>query len=182
MIPSATDDVRRHLLTGEHIVWRGAPFPGLMFQPMDAFLIPFSLLWGGFAILWNAGVWLVEAPIFLRLWGLPFLAVGLYFIFGRFLFDMRIRRRLVYLVTDRRILILKRSGAIQARSLDIKRLPIIELHERADGSGTIRFGQSPGMFGGNNNGMWAPSSDPTPQFLRIVDVRRVYELIQKHAD
>ena len=175
------DSARRHLLSGERVLWEGRPFAGLLLRPIDTFLVPFSLLWGGFALFWSASAWMTDADLSFQLFGLPFLVMGLYITIGRFLIDMRIRRGMVYLVTDRRILILRREGHATSKSVDIKRLPVLELNDRADGSGTIRFGPSDNWFGGNNFGLWQPTFDPTPQFIRIEGVRAVYELIQAHA-
>jgi hypothetical protein len=77
-------DVRAQLLPGEKIVWEGAPYSGLVFRPIEIFLIPFSLLWGGFAVVWNAGVWKTDADLSFKLFGLPFLIAGLYVTVGRF--------------------------------------------------------------------------------------------------
>ena len=176
--------VQTALLSGERLLWEGTPYTGLILRPIEAFLIPFSLFWAGFAIFWNYSVWLGEAnsaPIPFRLFGLPFLIAGLYVTFGRLLFDALIRSRLRYAVTDRRILIC-REGKTNSKSLDIKRLPSIELSEREDGSGTLRFGPAMNFFGGQNFGIWQPTFDPTPQFLRSPNVRSDYELIQRQID
>lgn len=171
--------VKSQLLPGEKIIWEGKPFSGIVLRPIEIFLIPFSLLWGGFAIFWNAGVWKTDADLSFRLFGIPFLIAGLYVTVGRFLIDILIRRATTYFVTNRRILIARRS---KLKSLDIKRLPSVELEERADGSGTIRFGASGGLFSGANNfGIWQPTSDPTPQFIRVLRVRSLYDLIQKQS-
>ena len=179
------DDLRQTLLPGERVLWEGEPYKGLILRPIEAFLIPFSLLWGGFAVFWNVGVWFTDKNVSdlpFKLFGVPFLIAGLYITVGRFLLDMRMRSHLHYAVTDRRILIYRQGGNSTAKSVDIKRLPSIELNERRDGYGTIRFGAAMSYFNGRNFGIWQPTFDPTPQFLRVPSVRSVYELIQKQTD
>ena len=65
---------------------------------------------------------------------------------------------------------------------DIRRLPSIELSERADAFGTISFGAAMSLFDGRNFGVWQPTFNATPQFLRISNVRFVCELIQKQTE
>ena len=166
-------------LPDERVLWRGQPGTGLLIRPVDVGLIPFSLMWGGFAIFWNVQVW--SAPhggLPFQLFGLPFLVIGLYMIAGRFLADIWLRRRMNYYVTDRRIII-ERGGPFPAlQSVDLRRLPALDLSERPDNSGTIRFGLSEGT-GRRGFGMWMPALDRTPQFLAIPKVREVYALIER---
>ena len=170
---------QRFLLPGEKLVWTGVPKQGLVFRTADWFLIPFSLFWTAFAVFWNWTVWSTNGPLFFKLFGLPFLIAGAYFVVGRFVLDARSRAQTSYAVTDKRVLISEKNGN-NLRSLDIGSLPSLELSERRNGSGTIRFGAvaNPLMWGQN---MWHPSLDPTPSFLGIDGVRKVYSLIQQHA-
>jgi hypothetical protein len=46
-----------YLLTGKRVVWTGPPKQGVALSGRDTFLIPFSFMWGGLAIVWNVGVW-----------------------------------------------------------------------------------------------------------------------------
>ena len=172
----------RPLISGERVLWEGRPSTGLILRPIEVFLIPFSLMWGGFTLYWNVNVWMIDTSggdMIFQLWGLPFLLVGIYITVGRFWFDVRQRKKLEYLLTDRRILILRQGNNSTTKSVDLKRLPFLELDERQDGTGTIRFGPSISWFGGNKFGIWQPSLDPTPQFMRIENAREVYELIQR---
>ena len=118
-------------------------------------------------------------PIF-PLFGIPFVAIGLYFIAGRFFVDAWARGRTRYAVTNQRILIL-RLGPPFAKftSLAINRLPELVLDERADGRGTIRFAPLQPMWSNRNWSGWTPALDPTPQFLSIADARSVFDRIQR---
>lgn len=84
-------EIRAQLLSGEQIIWEGRPFAGISFRTIDVFVAPFSLLWGDFALPWNIVVWATDAELSFKVFGLPFLIVGLYFIAGRSLVDMLIR-------------------------------------------------------------------------------------------
>lgn len=169
------------LSAGEQLLWSGAPSSGLVLRPSELFLIPFSLFWGGFALFWNSTVWSTNSPLEFKLFGLPFLVVGIYVTIGRFFLDAAVRGTIVYGVTDKRVLISRTGFWPTFKSLDIRRLPSLELQERPDGSGTIKFAASAFLSGMNGFGIWAPSLDPTPQFLRVKDVRKVYDLIERQA-
>ncbi len=168
------------LLSGERIVWQGKPDTGFVFRPIELFLIPFSLFWAGFALFWNIDVWGGDGALSFKLFGLPFLIIGIYITVGRFVVDSYLRKRLIYTVTNKRVIISK-SGEADTTSLDITRLPSLEFDEKSDGYGTIRFGSSSNWFDGSNFGIWQPTLDKTPQLIRVPSVRSVYELIQKQA-
>jgi hypothetical protein len=143
------------LVGGERLVWSGRPQQGLMLSARDVFLIPFSLLWAGFAVFWEASVARDGAPAFFVLWGLPFLVVGAYVTVGRFVHDAWIRARTRYALTDRRALIL-RGG--QLTSIDLKRVDAVSVSGSGSGRGTIEFGRpQPLAFRGSGLGIWTPS-------------------------
>jgi hypothetical protein len=170
------------LLTGERILWSGTPAQGLLLTGRDWLLIPFSLIWCGFAVFWETTVAATQAPIFFQLWGIPFVLIGLYFVAGRFLVDAWLRSQTFYAVTNERVLIARIGpfGKFTAMSLD--RMPDASLSERPDGRGTIRFGQQR-PFWGNRGGfsVWSPSLDPTPQFIAIENARGVFDRLQLAA-
>jgi hypothetical protein len=99
-----------YLRPGERLLWSGRPDPGVWFTPADAFLIPFSILWGGFAIFWEAGV--SGGPVFGVVWGIPFVAVGVYMIVGRFFYKRHRKKRTCYGITDRRAIVAVSPGLL----------------------------------------------------------------------
>jgi hypothetical protein len=168
-----------HTLSGEHIIWSGKPKPGLMFSSRDAFLIPFSMLWTGFAIFWTIMMASTRAGLGFALYGLAFVAIGVLITAGRFFVDAWLRGGTHYAVTDRRILILRPKPFGDFTAIALDRLPDARLSERKDGYGTLRFGQRASLSAGNGFSVWLPSLDPTPQFLAISNARRVFNMIQR---
>ena len=97
--------LQKHLNKGEQLLWAERPKQGILFRASDGCLIPFSLVWGGFAIFWETMVLTTDAPIFMALFGIPFVLIGLYLIIGRFFHDMYIRRNMIYGLTKKQIII-----------------------------------------------------------------------------
>ncbi len=103
---NTSDELDPYLRPDEHVLWVGRPDPTVWFCPLDGFLIPFSLLWCGFALFWEATVLAEDATVIFKLWGLPFVALGLYLIFGRFAYKRWRKERTLYAVTDQRGIVL----------------------------------------------------------------------------
>src|ERR1700733_4661734 len=114
----------QRLLVGEKVLWRGRPQQGLMLTGRDSLLIPFSLVWGGFAVFWESNVLrMPNAPVFMPLFGAMFVLIGLFLIIGRFFVDAWIRTGVFYALTDRRILILRSRPSVSFQAVSLDRLP-----------------------------------------------------------
>jgi hypothetical protein len=174
-----TSNFHGRLLKGEKIVWWGQPAQGLLLTSRDWLLVPISLLWGGFVIFWETSVLSVNAPIFMKLWGVPFVLIGLYLVGGRFLLDAWIRHGIYYAVTNQRVLILRSRPSSKFSAMSFDQLPVVNLSEGAGGRGTIRFGQEAPYFAGRSFSSWTPSLDSTPQFIAIEDALGVFDHIQR---
>lgn len=166
------------LLQGERIVWSGQPAGGLRFVARDGLLVPFSLLWGGFAVFWESRVFASNGPPFFLLWGVPFLLIGLYLVVGRFFVDAWVRARTRYAITNQRILIVRTGAFGKVTSISLDRLPDMQLSERPGGSGTIRFG-APAPYWAGGWAIWTPALDPVSQFIAIENAQRVFDQIQR---
>lgn len=173
------------LLPGERLLWVGGPRRGIRLRWADLLLIPLSLIWGGIAIAWNAIVWTHGAPPGFALFGLPFLAIGLYLIFGRFVHDAMLRASLVYAVTDGRIIVLRTRFGRRLQSAEIGHLPTLQLDERGDGRGTVRFDSEPpyaAFWRGAGFGLWTPTIGKRLSFDDIESPRLVYDLVRREID
>ncbi len=102
-------------------------------------MIPFSLLWCGFAVFWETAAVKKEPPFF-ALWGVPFILIGVYFVLGRFFVDACSRAKTFYGVTNDRIIIITGFRSRQIKSLQLRTLTDVSLTESKDASGTITFG------------------------------------------
>lgn len=175
---------RDELLPGESVLWAGQPSTKVIFTKSDIFLVPFSLLWGGFAIFWELSVLRIAIdprnyegpPAFFLLFGAFFVLVGLYFIFGRFIYKNWSKKHTYYAVTNQRVLVGTRGGGTQVQAAFIDAIPSISKSVRTDGIGTLVFGvgmyQNTGMeFFGANYGTIVPA------FYDVPDAQRVYELV-----
>ncbi|MCK6479294.1 MAG: PH domain-containing protein [Planctomycetes bacterium] len=165
------------LAPGEAVLWTGRPRGGLRLRPSDLFLVPFSLLWCGFIAFWEWMAFARNSPLFFKLWGIPFLLVGVYLLFGRYFVDALLRGRTRYAITSSRVLLV--SGALLPRvdSLSLRNLPMISLRERADGSGDIVLG-SPSPFAAVALPGWPGFREFTPPTLdSIPEVRRVHGIL-----
>jgi hypothetical protein len=172
-------ELRAELGTGERLLWSGQPRRGVRLRPTDALLIPFSLMWGGFALFWELSVFRTGAPFFFRLWGLPFVLVGLYLIIGRFFADAWQRSRTYYGVTTERLLIVSGLFQRQVKSLPLRNLPEVTLSERSDRSGSIMFGAVPPMYGWLAGSSWPGTGKQLPpSFDMIENARQVYTQVQ----
>lgn len=173
------DLIRGELGPGEKLLWAGRPRQGFVLRAADAFLIPFSLLWGGFAIFWEASVLASGAPWFFALWGIPFVLVGLYIMFGRFWVDARQRAAAAYAVTSERVVIVSGVFARRVKSLGIDTITDVSLTERGDGAGTITFGPVPPFYGRYGGAGWPGfGHQADPSFELAGEARQVYEIIR----
>ena len=80
----AQKEIQAAVGPSEVIQWAGRPRRGFLLRRRDWGLIPFSLLWGGFALFWEYKAVTMGAPLFFALFGGFFVIAGFYFIAGRF--------------------------------------------------------------------------------------------------
>ncbi len=169
--------VQRELDSDERLLWAGCPQKGILFRKFDFVLIPFSILWAGFAIVWETIVIRTGGPVLMIIWGIPFVLVGLMMLFGRFIVDAKIRETTYYGVTDKRVIIITGLFNRKIQSSDLSLLRGLTLIEAENRKGTISFSAE------NPYSSWMQNlpfgQTPAPQFEMIENARDVYDIISK---
>ncbi|MGC1372206.1 MAG: hypothetical protein WA824_08715 [Candidatus Sulfotelmatobacter sp.] len=113
---------------------------------------------------------------FALLWGVPFVLIGQYLIWGRFLYAAWKKKRTHYAVTDRRVIVVQQARGRQMSSAYIDTLPALIKEAGWNGSGTLRF--APAMPQGSRNAVWdGMAVGAVPTFVDIEDLDNVYRLV-----
>jgi hypothetical protein len=176
--------IDRELRSDERLLWKGRPIQGLRLRAVDWYLIPISILWGGFAIFWEFTALTIPkqdaSAFFFPLFGVPFVLLGLYFIFGRFFVDARMRANTEYAVTTQRAIITTCLLSKSVKSLNLKSVPDISFSESGSGIGTITFGQTSNPFYASRSFAWPGMTYGQPPSFDLIDgARSVYETVLK---
>ncbi len=171
--------------SGERLLWSGQPRSGIVLRVQDAFLIPFSVLWLGFAVVWEvivlSNVDTADSPVGLifGLFGGIFVLIGLYFFVGRFIADATGRARTYYGITNDRIIIVSGLLFRQIKSLPLRTLSDVSLTQRANGSGTITFGPIHPFLHFFPAGGWPGARSFCPPSLDMIErAKDVYDTIR----
>jgi hypothetical protein len=172
--------LHRYLRPGERLLWSGGPDPAVLFSPKDIFLIPFSLMWGGFAIVWEGTVVASGDGALFMLWGIPFVLIGLYMIAGRFFYKRRRKQKTVYGLTEERALVAVGDSSLS--DTPTKYVPASIRRARDGRHVSVSFGGSggPGRYYANT-GMdffdWRGSGDVA--FFDVADVEGMLRALDR---
>jgi len=172
----------------EKIVWSGQPVPSL-FSAGDIIAIPFSLLWGGFAYFWEGSVvylYLTKhnpALLFMVAWGIPFVVIGSYMMWGRFIVQHFQQKNLFFALTNQRALILSTFRGRSTQAIFLDQLPSVNKQVNSKGIGSIYFGDMNLSMSADMTAMqiaqYKRGVVKLTGFTNIKDVDKVYNLIAK---
>ena len=121
---------RPYFSADEYELWRGKS--NGMDSHQKIIMIPFAVFFLGFALFWTATA--TSAAGIMGLFGLPFIAVGAYMLFGKNI----IGNKTYYVVTNRKIY---RSQAGRVDMVDLANLPPMRVVGHSNGRGSIYFGE-----------------------------------------
>lgn len=140
---------RRYMTDGEYILWKGRPEKGNIFTGQEVVMLPFSVIWLAFSVYWEMTALQSGVSWFLVLWGIPFVAVGIYLLVGRFFMTAYLRRRTFYVITNKKIIIRRGNRICMYEG---RNLPSAETVIHKNGCGTLKFGQTFYTRNGYRNG------------------------------
>lgn len=127
---------RSYMGPGETILWKGKPGKGNLVTGQDLFMIPFSIVWCGFALFWEYNVIRIGFTPFM-LFGIPFVCMGVYLVVGRFFHTAWLRKRTAYVITNKKII---RARGNRIDMIEGRNMPPVQITAFRDGSGTVRIG------------------------------------------
>lgn len=163
--------VENNVLTdGEEIAWQGRP------DPMEAAKVGwlnalFGVLFLAFAVFWVVGA---SDSGWFALFGLPFVAVGLFMI-SRPARQYLNAGKTYYAVTNKRVLLLSAGKTFKVTSITPSEMTDYEREDKVDGTGSIRLRKT------ISHDREGPSSsvEPTDGLWGVADVKGASEAIAR---
>jgi len=101
-----TNEIANKYLKDEQILWQGEPKNVPIFHKSDIFILPFTILFGGFLIAYaviSAIMMIAGQGIWFSLVGITFLLMGIYILFLRLWYRKKRIKRQRYFVTNKRV-------------------------------------------------------------------------------
>ena len=171
-----------YLDRGEKILWEGAPNQGLRARGSDIGKSVFGIFFFGFAVFWvymasslsrgapSAAGLDVFGMIF-PLFGLPFVTVGAYMLFGQYFWKAHVRKHTRYALTDKRAIVAKSAWGRSLRSYEIG--PSTQVEYKPGPESTIWFAEE------ERRGSKGRRYTVKKGFEYITDGDEVYRLIRR---
>lgn len=186
--------IQAELDPDEVLLWTGQPLSGKYagggwrVVPFGAFFLTFAVFWtlGAAGVLSGDGLDGVFTWVF-PLWGLPFIASGLWMVLSPWRFWRR-SKKIGYAITSRRAIITyRRMFRASVRTIMPFQMTDLEMTASPDGTGCIYFSPSVSRPGAVRSGFYfggpvLPSSAPENGFTAIAEVRTVAALLRRLAE
>lgn len=158
ILPRELEDIaKKELEPGEKIVWMEQPMPRILTaQSLGLFL--FAVPWTAFAVFWIFAAAGFRMPDFGRngvliafpLFGIPFVLIGVGMLSSPLLMYLKTKKT-VYVITDRRAIIIESWRKTTVKSFLPESLKSIVRKERSDGSGDVIINGFSYSLNGNKN-------------------------------
>jgi hypothetical protein len=144
--------IQSFLRPDESIIWIRRPQQGIKLREVDREMLPWSLAWGGSSIIFEvmairSGAWAGVVAI------LPFVLLGLYFMFGRLILDAQRRSEVYYVLTNQRVVFAYTSTA-RIRSFELRWIDNLPISESRGRTGTLVIGKPRPVSFWNRGAYW----------------------------
>ena len=183
------EQFKDELVSGEEMLWSGKPGLSILSSRGTVFMLLFGIFWLGFSLFWEFGAivaYLESGVIIFPIFGIPFVIIGLFLVFGLPVYMRHKKKNTVYAVTSKRLIIItykRRDKDVQTTF--IKDIKGINKTVKRNGVGTIVFGNNPALaYMGVNSGMiryggaYGPYyGEMCPVFYDISDAEQVYKMV-----
>ncbi len=182
--------IQNQLLPGEEILWEGRPRISSGINLGNIGQSVFGLFWLGFSLFWTITAFLMTRAIpgndptamffkiFFPLFGLPFIAIGVFIVFINPMKKKNSTINTSYYLTDQRLIIYNNGSSPVFNSVFIKNSGTVQLIENRDGTGNIVFDS---IFNNTSANRRSYGSYVVPAynncFYRIDEAEEVYKLI-----
>lgn len=183
--PIAAQKISPELFAGETLRWADIPNSRIIFHSDDWVSIPFSLVWIGFFIYGPChGLGFAGNSRgfggFSEIWCIPFLLIGNYNLWGRFILDAWLKRRTYYAISNRRAFVLQEGWVRKLASTFPHELLTIE--REGTNTGTLWLGPKYpilGARGAKTRSMSRFDMEDVVVFADIDDVDSVHRLLME---
>jgi hypothetical protein len=161
----------------ESLLWSGQPERNVIFHNLST--IPFSLMSGGLMSALGVGALYSEnLPAWSAVFGIPFVILGQYVIWGWFIHVAWKKSRTFYAVTSKRILLrtVGRRSKSNSKMLELSAVGEIKTSICSNSIGTLQFGRAVlRRYGGSSLDLLERNG--VPAFVDIADAEAVYRII-----
>lgn len=131
--------IKKEMNNNEILLWSGKPVKRLVGK-YDRKLFPYSLYVMFLALVWEVGVIITKAPIFMPILGIYFVCIAMYVFVGRFFYKSYLKKRTYYCITNKRVIIIKSLKENKIISKRIEDISIINKEIEKEEIGNIIFG------------------------------------------
>ena len=169
------EEIRKELGDGEEVLWSAQPDARKLFSPVDAFYIPFSLIWAaGVAVglVINLTIEFV-LPVFVAL--SCFCLLGVYVLFGRFIVRHFRKLKKIYLLTNKRVVEISAGRKRRVKSVYYSKINGMYSTSNKKGEGKIMFENKAlftDLYWNTGIDVLMPYKDGIPRFYDLKDVKQ----------
>lgn len=175
--------IQNHLLPGEEILWDGQPRLNRQFSASSIGVSVFGIIWLSFSLFWTITAFTLTRGetgffgILFPMFGLPFVAIGVFMVFFAPAKQRIKNRATYYYVTNKRVMInIDTQKSPTLNSMFYKDIRGLQIIQNRDNTGNIVFSPMLGSASTyNRNTSTVPSADNC--FYRVESCGDVHKLI-----